>query len=128
MQRAILEEQYDIGILEEDLDEALKMPLADAIIHKEKMPNDGIRRFKFYDERAFVKFVHTLRKVSGFRVVIPGGSNYYIVHGEDDYGDVIIMFRGARNHQSMFIELAFKKLGIPVKSYTGDYLLDLLKL
>ena len=50
-------------IHEEDIEDAFRMPLADAIIYKERMPNDGIRRFKFYDERAFVKFVGSLKRV-----------------------------------------------------------------
>ncbi len=129
-------------IHDEDIEDAFKMPLADAIIYKEKMPNDGIRRFKFYDERAFVKFVGSLKRVRlpAFKVVIPSskvngtetsGANYYIVHGEDNYGEVIVLFRGTRgfgDYQSAFIEVAFKKLNIPLKTYTGDYLLDLLRL
>jgi len=129
-------------IHDEDVEDALRMPLADAIIYKEKMPNDGVRRFKFYDERAFVKFVGSLKRVElpAFKVVIPSmkvnstkavGANYYIVHGEDDYGEVIVLFRGTSgfgDYQSAFIEVAFKKLKIPLKTYTGDYLLDLLKL
>ncbi len=125
-------------IHEEDIEDAFRMPLADAIIYKEKMPNDGIRRFKFYDERAFVKFVGSLKRVKlpAFKVVIPSGNNkqganYYIVHGEDNYGEVIVMFRGTRgfgDYQSAFIEVALKKLNVPLKTYTGDYLLDLLRL
>lgn len=118
---------------EEDIEDAFRMPLADAIIYKEKMPNDRIRRFKFYDERAFVKFVVSLRKVAAFKVVIPSKGNacasYYIVHGEDDYGEVIVLFRCiCGDYRSAFIEVAFKKLNVPLRTYTGDYLLDLLKL
>ncbi len=116
----------DFELVENDIREAISMPLAEAIAYKEKIPKEDVRRFKFHDERAFVKFVHTLKRALGFKVSLDS-SNYYIVHGEDDYGDVIAMFRG-RKFQSMFVELAFEKLGIPLKEYPGEYLLDLLKI
>ncbi len=122
------------SVSEEDIEDAFRMPLAEAIIYKEKIPNDYVRRFKFHDERAFVKFVGSLRriKIPAFKVVISGDSrcsSFYIVHGEDDYGDVILLFRGGNGeYQSAFVELAFKKLGIPLKMCAGEYLLDLLGL
>jgi len=110
------------------LESVFKMPLADAIRYAERIPRDnGVRRFKFIDERAFVKFVSILRviKMPAFKIETQA-NKYYIVHGEDDYGEVVAFFRGGRSES--FVESAFKVLGITLKSCCVDRLLDLLKL
>ncbi len=103
------------------------MPLAEAILYAEKIPREnGIRRFRFLDERAFVKFVSSLSVVRSpaFRVET-GSRRFYIVHGSDEYGEVVAFYS---NGGSNFIESSFKMMGIAIKSCGGEYLLDLLKL
>lgn len=115
-----------------EIERIFKMPLADAIRYAERIPRDnGVRRFRFIDERAFVKFISILRvvKLPAFKVDASSTTSYYIVHGKDDYGEVVAFFRGNSNpSQSVFIETALRMLGITLKTCSGDYLLDLLKL
>ena len=116
-----------LEVFESDLEEALKMPLAEAIAYKDRMGNDGIRRFKFYDERAFVKYVSSMNCVRSpvFRLSLNDGA-FYVVHGEDNYGEVIALLRCRRSDP--FVEYALRRLGISVRSCPVDLILDVLKL
>jgi len=116
-----------LEVYENDLEEALRMPLAEAIAYKDKMGNDGIRRFKFYDDRAFIKYVSSMSCVRSpiFRLTSNDGA-FYVVHGEDDYGEVIALLRCRR--KDSFVEYALSRLGLPVRSCSIDSILDVLKL
>ncbi len=126
-------------IPKEEIKNALKMPLEKAMQFMCAIPYQNIRRFKFRDEYAFVRYVASLESVqAAYKVVIPRnvstGANYYIVHGVDKQGEVVAFFRGTYGYagtgplQSAFVELAFKMLKIPLEIRDGDYLLSLLKL
>ncbi len=131
---------YD-KISEKEILEALKLPADYVWDYVKRLPtNDGIERYYAYCEKAFVKFVKSLRvvKLPVFKVVIPCGSmgaNYYIVTGEIIKGkEVIVFFRGtygyagAGPHQSAFVEKFFKLFKYPIQTRCGDYLLSLLRL
>ncbi len=116
-----------LEVFESDLEEALRMPLAEAIAYKDRMANDGIRRFKFYDDRAFVKYVSSMNCVRSpaFKLSSKDGA-FYVVHGQDDYGEVIALLRSRKDDP--FVEYALSRLGIPVRYCPMDVLLDVLKL
>ena len=129
---------YD-KISEREILEALKLPMDYVWNYLKRLPtNDGIERYYVLCEKAFVRFVGSLRvvKLPVFKVVIPCGSigaNYYIVRGEIVEGrEVIVFFRGTYGyagtgpHQSAFVEKFFKLFRYPIQTRCGDYLLSLL--
>ena len=129
---------YD-KISERDILDALKLPADYVRDYLKRLPvNDGIERYYALCEKAFVRFVRSLRvvKLPVFKVVIPCGSmgaNYYIVRGEIVEGrEVIVFFRrtygyaGTGPHQSAFVEKFFKLFKYPIQTRCGDYLLSLL--
>jgi len=129
---------YD-KISEGEILDALKLPADYIRDYLKKLPiDDGVERYYALCEKAFVKFVRSLKvvKLPVFKVVVPCGpvgANYYIVRGEIVEGrEVIVFFRGtygysgAGPHQSAFVEKFFKLFRYPIQTRCGDYLLSLL--